>query len=58
MPVVYISPNLGKTISLLKKIFGEKDTNNIWHFLHERVKDSAAVGAYSYRWGLNYSCRI
>jgi hypothetical protein len=45
MPVVYISPNLGKTISLLKKIFGKKDAKNIWHFVHERVKDSAAVGA-------------
>ncbi len=42
----------------LKKIFGEKDTKNIWHFVHKRVKDSAAVGAWSYRWGLNCLCRI
>jgi hypothetical protein len=45
MPVAYILPNLGKMISLLKKIFGKKATKNIWHFEHKRLKDSAAVGA-------------
>jgi hypothetical protein len=45
MPVTYILPNLEKIIALYKKQFGEFNKQKIWHFVHERVKDSTAVGA-------------
>jgi hypothetical protein len=37
---------------LSKKNIWVKSPKKIWHFEHKRLKDSAAVGAWSYRWGM------